>query len=223
MNWFRSVYVVFIVAIITGCGQNMALVKGQDSIDLSNTSIALLTVNMSNKYKKDYQPTVGAVNIGPESERPVPAHAFYTKKASVKKTEDQNNDFFLSFNLAPGRNVLKAIWGHYDSFFVSAVCVASDLELATDLQPNSVVYLGHITALIRERKSDAEERAGSVIPLIDQYVTGFAGGTFDIFVDDRFDEDMKYFLKEYPGLQKVQVVKSILPQWIRPENRGKEK
>ena len=41
------------------------------------------------------------------------------------------------------------------------------------------------------------------------------------YVEDKFDEDMKSFISEYPGLQQVKVEKSILPEWIRPENRNK--
>jgi hypothetical protein len=49
---------------------------------------------------------------------------------------------------------------------------------------------------------------------------GFSSGTFDVVVEDRFDEDMKLFVSEYPALQNVKVEKTILPRWIRPENRN---
>jgi len=55
--------------------------------------------------------------------------------------------------------------------------------------------------------------------LIDQAVAGFSTGTFDVVVEDKYDEDMKLFISEYPALQNTKVEKSILPQWIRPEKR----
>ena len=73
--------------------------------------------------------------------------------------------------------------------------------------------------VLREKKNDKEESAPSV-QLLAAPIVGFYTGTFDFVVEDRFDEDMKTFISEYPALQKVTVEKSILPQWIRPENRG---
>jgi len=49
-------------------------------------------------------------------------------------------------------------------------------------------------------------------PFIDQSIAGFSSGTFDVVVEDKFDEDMKSFISEYPALKKVKVEKSILPQ-----------
>jgi hypothetical protein len=65
---------------------------------------------------------------------------------------------------------------------------------------------------------DNEERAG-LFPLVDAVIAGFSSGTFDVVVEGRFEENMKRFNSEYPALQSVQVEKSILPKWARPENR----
>jgi len=89
-----------------------------------------------------------------------------------------------------------------------------------DIIPNKISYLGHLDVVLRERKNDNEIRAGSVIPLIDQATSGFSTGTFDVVIEDRFDEDMKAFISEYPALQNVIIEKAILPQWIRPENKN---
>jgi hypothetical protein len=72
---------------------------------------------------------------------------------------------------------------------------------------------------MRERKNDNETRAGNITPLIDQAVVGASSGTYDVVAEDKFEEDMKLYRSEYPALQKVKVEKSVLPQWIRPENQ----
>ena len=87
-----------------------------------------------------------------------------------------------------------------------------------DIKPNSIIYLGHLDVVLRERKSDNEKRAGNVMPLMDQSIPGFSTGTFDVIVEDKYDDDMKLFISEYPALQKVTIEKSVLPQWIKPEN-----
>jgi ketosteroid isomerase-like protein len=94
------------------------------------------------------------------------------------------------------------------------------LNLKTEIKPNSISYLGHLDITLREKKNNAEISAGSDTPFIDQSIAGFSSGTFDVVVEDKFDEDMKSFISEYPSLQKVKVEKSILPQWIRPEKEA---
>ncbi len=218
MKKYGILVILLLIFITTGCSQRMmALNQGQSRIEMADKSIALLSVTMTNEYKPSRQPRVGAVNIGPESEKPIPKNVHLTKGAYVKQNGDQNAEYFLSFELNPGKNVLKRIWGEYKvPLLVSAICYAKDLNLATTLSPGTVVYIGHVSAMIRERTSDDEEPAGPLLPLIDQAIAGFHGGTFDIKVEDRYEEDMETFLSQYPGLKNVRVEKSILPQWVKP-------
>ena len=92
------------------------------------------------------------------------------------------------------------------------------LNLKTEIKPNSISYIGHFDIILREKKSNDEISAGGNRPFVDQYIAGFSSGTFDVVVEDKFDEDMKSFISEYPALQKVKVEKSILPQSIKPPN-----
>ena len=93
------------------------------------------------------------------------------------------------------------------------------MNYKVEIKPNSIIYLGHLDIVLRERKNDSEVRAGNVIPLIDQAAVGAATGTYDVVVEDKFEEDMKLYISEYPALLNIKVEKSILPQWIRPEKR----
>lgn len=85
-----------------------------------------------------------------------------------------------------------------------------------ELRPRSVVYLGRVEAVVRERKDDSELRAGPVIPLIDQAVVGASGGTFDVKIFDNYDEDLAAFQKKHPFLDRYQVEKAVLPPWTKP-------
>lgn len=84
------------------------------------------------------------------------------------------------------------------------------LELPFDVEDGHVYYLGHIEGVIRERQGD-EERAGSVIPLIDQAIIGASGGTWDVEISDRYEEDMKKFVERFPVLENVVIEKQVLP------------
>ncbi|MEN6320409.1 MAG: hypothetical protein ABFD82_16860 [Syntrophaceae bacterium] len=216
----RLFVILCLVFAMTGCaGHKMALTKGQTNIDVTKKSIALLSVKVSNQHKPSCQLELTGVKICPQSEtcsRPLP---YFHKAESPYKSEiDRFNEFLLSFGLESGRYNLQWIGTTYQAFLVSGFG-GIPLDTKIDIKPNSISYLGHLDVVLRERKNDDEKRAGNVIPLIDQSVPGFSTGTFDVIVEDKFDEDMKLFISEYPALKTVKVEKSILPQWIRPEKR----
>lgn len=221
MKIIRFFAVLGLGIFMTGCAANMALVKGQDSVDLSDKSIALVSVKISNKNTPDYQPRLLYAFFFADSEGAEKTH-IDVKNEPQKSEPNQYNEYLLSFSLKPGTYNFSAIWGGYNiPLLLNAMCVIP-LNYKVEVKPNSIIYLGHIDATIRERKNDTEERAGSLIPLIDQAVAGFSSGTFDVLINDNFDEDIKAYLTVYPVLQKHKIIKSILPNWIRPENIAKK-
>jgi hypothetical protein len=205
-----------------GCaGHKMALTKGQTGIDVAKKSIALLSVKISNQHKPSCQPDITGAVLCPQSEtcsRPLP----YLHKAEnpYRIENDRFKEYLLSFELDNGVYNLQWIGARYSVPLLIEAGGKIPLNMDINIMPNRISYLGHLDVVLRERKNDNETRAGSLIPLIDQAAAGFSTGTFDIVVADRFDEDMKLFMSEYPALQNVKVEKSILPQWIRPENRS---
>jgi hypothetical protein len=218
----QKLFIVLCMAfVIMGCaGHKMALTKGQTDIDVTKKSIALLSVKVSNQHKPSCQPDITGAVLWPQSEtcsRPLP----YLHKAEspYRSEEDRFKEYLLSFELDSGTYSLQWIGARYSIPLLIESGGKIPIDAKIDIVPNRVCYLGHLDVVLRERKNDSETRAGSLIPLIDQAVAGFSTGTFDIVVEDRFDEDMKLYISEYPALQKVKVEKSILPQWIRHENR----
>lgn len=217
----RWLFVLFLVFVMTGCaGHKMALTKGQTSIDVTKKSIALLSVKVSNQHKPSCQPDITGAVLCPQSEtcsRPLP----YLHKAEnpYRSENDRFKEYLLSFELDSGTYNLQWIGARYSIPLLIESGGKIPIDVKIDIVPNRVSYLGHLDVVLRERKNDNETRAGSLIPLIDQAAAGFSTGTFDVVVEDRFDEDMKLFVSEYPALQNVKVEKSILPQWSRPESR----
>lgn len=55
-----------------------------------------------------------------------------------------------------------------------------------------------------------EPRAGSLAPLIQQDITGFSGGTFDVKLLDGYDDDLPLMRAEYPALRSVTVERQLL-------------
>jgi hypothetical protein len=216
----RLLFILCLLFFMTGCaGHQMALTKGQSSIDVTKKSLALLSVKISNQYKPKYQLDIVCAAICPQYET-CGRSLKYLHKAGrpLKSVEDSFNEYLLSFELESGTYNLHSIGAVYDHFPISGGGTAP-LNFKIEIKSNSITYLGHLDVVMREKKNDSEQRAGPIIPVIDQAVVGSSSGTFDVVVEDKFDEDMKLFISEYPALQKVKVEKAILPQWIRPENQ----
>jgi len=218
----RLLFILSLVFVMTGCaGHEMALTKGQTNIDVTKKSLALLSVKISNQYKPNYQLDIMGALICPQSERC--GHGsrkhFHNIKSpyKIKSIENSFNEYLLSFELESGSYNFHSMGAIYDHFPITGGGPVP-LNFKLEIKPNVVIYLGHLDVVMRERKNDSEERAGQ-IRVTQNPVVGTVMGTYDVVVEDKYDEDMKLFISKYPVLQKVKVEKSILPQWIRPENR----
>ena len=221
---YRFLLIFCLVFAMSGCaGNKMALTKGKSDIDLTKKSIVLLSVRISNQYKPSRQLKLLSVVICPQSEtnckHDLPSNPGSPYKP-YKKEKDYFNEYLLSYELESGTYNIDGLYTTYKIPTLTSGFGYTKLNLKTEIKPNSISYLGHLDITLREKKSDAEISAGGSVPLIDQYIPGFSSGTFDVEVEDKFDEDMKSFISEYPALKKVKVEKSILPHWIRPEKEG---
>lgn len=56
---------------------------------------------------------------------------------------------------------------------------------------------------------DHEYRAGELIPLVDQAVTGLSTGTFDIELRDMSEEDLRIMQEAYPAIRGVPIKKEL--------------
>ena len=221
---YRFLLIFCLVFAMSGCaGNKMALTKGKSDIDLTKKSIVLLSVRISNQYKPSRQLKLLSVVICPQSEtnckHDLPSNPGSPYKP-YKKEKDYFNEYLLSYELESGTYNIDGLYTTYKIPTLTSGFGYTKLNLKTEIKPNSISYLGHLDITLREKKSDAEISAGGAVPLIDQSIPGFSSGTFDVEVEDKFDDDMKSFISEYPALKKVKVEKSILPHWIRPEKEG---
>jgi ketosteroid isomerase-like protein len=209
---------------MSGCaGNKMALTKDQSDIDLTKKSIALLSVRISNQYKPSRQLELLSVVICPQSEQnckhDLPPNSGSPYKP-YKKEKNSFNEYLLRYELESGTYNIDGLHTTYRIPTLIFGVGFAKLNLTTEIKPNSISYLGHLDIILREKKSNAEISAGSELFFLDQYIPGFSSGTFDVVVEDKFDDDIKSFISEYPALQKFKVEKSILPQWIRPEKEA---
>lgn len=197
-KYVNVIFIISIIAIIflcVGCA-TMALSPGMKTLDLTQKSFALMTIKVSNKFKPDYQPELSLFFV-----REV--NSTFSKSFNLgtphKQVTKEYNEYLVSMNLIPGKYMLEYITGSGEGFLVSGSCEIH-INKNFELEPNQVVYLGHIEAVNRERKNDSEKRAGPLLPLVDQQATGFYKGTFDITFSDSYDDDVAFFKMKYPVL-----------------------
>lgn len=199
---------------LCGCAHDMALIKGQESINPSK-SIALLSVKISNTNHPSYQLDLGGAFVCPQSLGCIAESWLHKAESPYKSQKDSFNEYLLSFELEPGKYNVHAISTYYYRPIVLCgiltFCAGAKflLKLKFEVKPNSVVYLGHVDAILREKRDN--ENAAKIFPLIDAALVGYSTGTFDVTFDDRFDSDMKEFIAEYPALKKVKVDKLAMP------------
>jgi hypothetical protein len=190
---------------LTGCAGSLGLTKGQTTIDTSSKSLILLPVTVSNQNKPGYQPDLVDAYLKLANDSQV----INTKDAVFKEDKDKSKDYLMSFSLQPGTYTLEKIMGSYKIPLLLKAWCEIPLNQTFEVKPNSVVYLGHVAATIVERKGE-EERAGGLLPLLDQAMAGFSTGTFVINITDNYDNDMANYRAEFPGLKDTKVEKAVL-------------
>lgn len=201
------VSLVLVIFSMAGCAstQHMALNAETKTLDLEKTSVALMTVKIANEFKPGFQPTNCFVLIKEMKKGKVRTFIVDKPNHSVKK---QFNDYLVSMNCVPGEHRFQNIGGGSSHFPIYGSFIIP-VSNSFDIQPGKVVYLGRIEAVNRKRVGN-EPRAGSVIPLIDQGVSGFSGGTWDIKIYDNYEEDIAAFKQNYPLIGNYSVEKKVL-------------
>lgn len=194
----------------------MSFASESDKVSELKTPVFLLTANVRNQFKPDYTPILSSINIQrikPDNTKELLRFPI-DEKALVKASKDAPpSAYLLRLPLQPGKYEVESIHGMARGFLIVGsffLPMRAPLEVAD----GGVYYLGNVSGVVRERVG-SEFRAGPVIPLIDQGVTGAAGGTFEVAITDQWGADQAMFLKAFPALKSADVKKSILPAFDR--------
>ena len=187
---------------LTGCTSPMALNEARDSgLSLNEESIAIFTVKTANAYKPDYHPDVHNVILDDDE-------TFHVN-TEVRKGP-QTGEYLVSVDAKPGKHSINDLLGS-SSHGIIFGSFLFPVDATFVLQPNTITYIGHVEIVNRERK-DGEPRSGSLFPLIDQAMSGYSGGTYDIAITDRYQTDIQLFANEYSIIQGQPIHKSIMVQ-----------
>ena len=82
------------------------------------------------------------------------------------------------------------------------------MDVEFEIRSNVITYIGQ-AQMVNRKREEGEPRSGSIFPLVDQSVTGFSDGTFDIEVSDNYLEDIKILKEKYPFIRNIEIKKNI--------------
>jgi hypothetical protein len=213
---YHQIFLFAILFMLGGCAtmKPPALNSKTTTIDVSKESIALLTIKIANNYRTSYQPDIKYLFVWSSAGKDQEKFSFSVDE-KYKAEKDSFNEYLISFQLPVGEYKLREIFAQSGIFPVIGT-FSVPLYSSFSIEPQKIIYLGHIDATIIERTDDALLRAGPVIPLIDQAATGASGGTFVIKITDLYEKDMSLFQQQYPYLAQNHVENHTLPQWNQP-------
>jgi hypothetical protein len=212
----NRLFTVIFCLIVTACAgvNQMAIKKDSKTIDTNLKSILLMSIKLSRPEASRYTPHPLAVRFEKINQKgEIEAISFQVDKEAGATDSELSNKYYMRMALEPGEYKLHTIFGNANAFPFNGFFQAPLLTNIT-VQKNAIVYIGEINALLRPRKEN-EFRAGSVVPLIDQAVTGVSSGTFDIEIKNAEIEDIGQFQSNFPILVNQTIQTSILPAWDR--------
>lgn len=207
-----------LVLLLTGCASPTKMAFHNDSAEAleSGNPIYLMTANLKNVYKTGYQPELGMVYLrrGEASTSTDRLNFVIDDKAKFETNDPLvGNSYYLRMELPEGDYTIKSFWSKHYSWPIHGQFL-TPINQELKAEGNGIYYLGHVEAIVREREGN-EFRAGPVIPLLDQAVSGAAGGTFDIKITDNWIQDRRQFLNKFPMLEGQTITKVILPEFDR--------
>jgi hypothetical protein len=212
----RFLSLALMLGLMSGCAtvHEMGVNKATTSLDLKGKALLLMSLQVANGYKPDYQPTVNVVYF--ETGAADSKEKRHNFKPDLEGTivNSEGARYLLRMELEPGKYVLRGAGCMYRSFMLLGSCfmpIHADVEAKAD----TITYLGSAHGVTRER-GEGEFRAGPMIPLIDQAVTGFSRSTFDVELSDNREEDLKAYRLLFPALSTADIQFNILPPFDRP-------
>jgi hypothetical protein len=210
----KKIFLLFLLALtMAGCANRlpMGIDSSTSSLDLNEKSLLLLTVDLSRKEPSRFQPVPQTLWLGT-----VDAAGTVTNARMLGldgdgwiSVSDDKTLYAYRVLVPEGTTAITGISGLAKAFPVIGRFYVP-LRMEVPVGKPSVLYLGRVEALLRPRE-DNEYRAGDVIPLIDQSVTGMSSGTFDVQIKDKSATDLPLLRSTYPALASAKIETKLVP------------
>ncbi len=215
---FITATILALASFAAGCAthQGMATLDEKSATQPPAKAVYLLSVTLKNNLVPAYQPKLVSVKLQQHGVSDYPKIILIdadhlSKSESLSPTT--GNSYLLRLELAPGDYTLLGINSVGQSMFIASPFFTPLAKRLTVSEPG-FFYLGHIQAVIRERKGP-EFHAGGMLPTQEQRLTGGFGGTFDVEITDQWNTDRAGFAKRFPVLAQVTVENKTMAAFNR--------
>ncbi len=207
-------FLLVILALLAMGGCATGLDKNATAVDWTKGSIVVMSVEVTNQYKSNYQPTGLGVVMRKKSS--TEARDWIPVFGQVKAG---TNAVLVTKQIQPGKYTISKIYGMSQKFLISGR-IDFSVDAPFEVTANSIIYLGRVMAINKERTNKDDQYAGGVIPLIDQAVSGFGGGTLEVSLGDNYAEDINSLKNEFAFLQKLDVIRTPLQKMMLERTTG---
>ena len=202
---------VVLSMLICGCGKasKAPLNMGGAALQIKDKSLVLFTIDTANSKAKSYVPSVMRMIVTDDTSKKKKAYGIgkVIKGDGVIFTDGStlpDEVCLMSMDLESGVYQITNIRGSSGVFPIRGN-FAYNLPYLFEVKANEKIYIGRIKMVLRTKMDKSEQSSGGVIPLLDQAVTGFGTGTFELEHKSNYDEDMKLFMNKYPFLNGVEI------------------
>ena len=203
-----------LLGILPGCATvlKMSPRKTESSVDTSRQSLLLASLTIENRHHESFRPNPIVVWLQRNGGTQKADRLAYQFDNDAEVAADlPARHYLIRIPIEPGRYELVGIHGAAGVFPIHGAFFLP-LYYDVEVKPGAVEYLGHIDAAVVER-NDGELRAGPLLPLIDQAVSGFSGGTWAVTVSDASPHDVDEFRAAFPALSTAPIENDLLPPW----------
>ena len=215
MQLIRLIAAAAVCLIATGCAtvNPMAFDKKSTSIDTKEKSVVLMTIDVSRSDGSRFVPEPFVAKFEKPGAQNKDDRQNFRFSTDDSVQENGHSVYLIRVALAPGDYKLGDVTGMARAFPINGVFVVP-LGLDIKVKPNSVSYVGRVTAKLRDRVG-GEFRAGPLLPLIDQSIAGMSGSTWDVSTDNMAEKDLAGFRATFPVLNNITIDTAPLPAFDR--------
>jgi len=200
----QGIFLITFTVIMSGCATDMPLQNGSSTVDTSTKSLLVGKLRVKNEFKPSFQPKLLNVAVTQNGET-----SSFGTPFLINDLGKEGKEYFYSLPVSPGKATISNMVIQSFGFLVVGSGIIP-VNQSLNVPSNSVVYVGNLDASLIKRPSSDYVLAGSIIPLIDQAVTGYSDGTYKSTVTNDYDADVKLLKSKFPTLSNVEVKQLII-------------
>ena len=220
-KWTISSATICLLWLLTGCATHTKI-----ELQSKSTTTFLLKVSVKNSHR----PLCGGIGLmfpivertkGENKSIRFPALRMMFNEFDASTSTKSH---LLLMELEPDDYVIRGFYastGILTSYLIPRGLFFVPLDAELKSSTPSVIYLGHVQAVLRERQ-DNELRAGKSHPwmLGGQQICAAVSGTFDVSISYQWDKDESNFRESFENLKDTPIEIEILP--ISDKNKAQK-